>query len=102
MLKFEQKGFYMEDWVNSYRVTGIVCRTVRGLINQILEEYPDAHGYIGIGNDANFPLGKPYCEYRNGKLLTKLPDRFQKLAIQTVKAYGDDDRMDYRVVITYV
>lgn len=85
------------DETSSYSVALDKEYTVGEFIDAVLLNKSE-WGYIGI-YDSKTIFGDPYCEYRCGELLTKLPSEYLKLKIKSATASGGWSRMDYLFVI---
>ena len=96
MIKY--RLLYMgSDCTGPYDITISLPMTVGEFISELLETYPDEWGYIGIYNKyKNLEVfGDPYCEYRDGKLLSTLPEDYMDMQIESVNGSGGWTRSDY-------
>ncbi len=93
MIKFYQTSCG-SDCTGPYAIEFSMPMTVRKFINELLTNYPDEWGYIGIKHkDAIF--GNPYCEYNRGKLLSSLPEEYLDKEILNIAGSGGWTRSDF-------
>jgi hypothetical protein len=70
------------------------AKTVREFIHQILTEFDDEWGCIGVASQYIF--GEPRCEYRYGQIVGgALPDMVLDASLKSVLAFGGWSNMDY-------
>lgn len=92
MMKFKEIGGPYEDATSLYEVTLTKNYTVSELIDEILTK--KEWGYIGIYCKGEI-FGKPVGEYRQDKMIHKLPENIMNKKVINVKASGGWSRMDY-------
>ena len=101
-MKFTQIGKTMGDETTPYEVTEQKSRTVREFIEEVLKEKPHEWGYISVGKHYYQGGAIGVCEYRYGKLVTKMPDNALDVEIKKISAYGGWSRMDYTINWEYL
>lgn len=72
---------------------------VEEFIKEVLSSNPDEWGSIGIDDGVGYSHGTPYCDYKNGKLLTKLPDEVLSKKVSKVTSSGGWSLMDYKILL---
>ena len=95
MFKFRQIRPEGSDCTAPYEIILDKEYTVREFIETVLTELPREWGYFGIKKDGT-AYGDPYCEYRGGQLLSRLPEELLDQEINYVTAFGGWSRMDYQ------
>lgn len=97
MFKFSQSGPISGDCTAPYEVSLDKEYTVRTFINEVLTR-ENEWGYIGIENGYAI-FGDPFCEYRHGKLASKMNEEILDKPVLSVSASGGYTRMDYLLKI---
>ena len=89
------------DCTAFYDVTIDVPCTVGEFINWVITEKSGEWGAIGISfNKDDYPgWCKVKCEYKWGKLLTQLPEKYLGKQIHSIKGHGGWTQMDYAIKI---
>lgn len=70
--------------------------TVEELVQQILTQYDDEWGYIGIERPGT-SFGDPNCQYNYGQLRNRLPESVLSKKVRSVRADGGWSRMDWYI-----
>ncbi len=95
MFKLSQNGPTRGDCTASYFVDLDKEYTVSEFIKTVLTRN-DEWGYIKIHQRPPVSyFDYPKCEYRYGKLLSKLPDKYMDKTIKLVEGDGGWSAMDY-------
>lgn len=97
MLRLEQTGKIGGDCTAPYTVILDKSYTVKEFVIEVLKDRSE-WGYIGIEKKGEI-FEKPYCEYRYGKLLSKLPHNILNRRVISARAHGGWSRMDYKLNI---
>ena len=88
-MKREQIGRTGGDETAPFDVYEYEAKTAYDFVREVLESEPKEWGYI-IANGQRI-------EYRYGKLLNEVPERWKRLVIRGVKASGGWSSMDYHL-----
>lgn len=97
MIELKQITRTFGDGTAGYEVTTDRRYTVKEFINEVISN-KNEWGYIGIKRDRVFTIfGNPNCEYKQGKLLSNLPEDYLDKEISFVCANGGWSRMDYLI-----
>lgn len=99
MIKLKQATATRGDCTAGYSVELSKEYTIKEFIDEVLKS--NEWGAIGIydENQSWFEKGNPYCEYKRGELISKLPDEFLDKPIKKVDADGGWSLMDYKIHI---
>ena len=97
MFSLFRAGPERSDCTAKYRVILDKEYTVRTFIKEVLKR-KEEWGYIGIEKKGAI-FGDPVCEYRYGKLLSKMKKEVLDKPIISVKADGGYSCMDYLLKI---
>ena len=98
MLDRTMVGAERGDCTAPYLVTLDKEYTVEELVQQILTQYNDEWGYIGIDTPGTW-FGDPNCQYDYGHLRTYLPKDVLSKKVQSVRADGGWTRMDWYIKV---
>lgn len=95
MMKFTQTGRTAGDETTPYIVTEWKSKNIREFVDEVLSNERE-WGYIYVMTEKSW-LSCPRCEYRYGKLLSKLNNGLLDFEIGKIDASGGWTRMDYFV-----
>ena len=100
-MKFIATSRMGSDCTTAYNVMDYTSKTVGEFVDEVLDEHPHDWGSIsvrGVKRPGALIFGDS-CEYKYGKLLTKIDQDIQKYEIKEVKAAGGWSNMDYIVFV---
>ena len=99
-MKFKSSGATSGDCTTPYDVFDYKANTIEEFIKEVINEFPDEWGYIGIKNGDGFGVfGNPCCEYRYGKLLSGMKYEYLNREIESITSRGGWSRMDYLIKV---
>ena len=98
-MRFKQTSKVRGDETASYSVTNYRSKTVGEFIKEVLETMPNEWGYIKVKQDGVSWLSYPRCEYKWGKLIQDIDEKYKSLRIKSMTGDGGWSRMDYEIEV---
>lgn len=95
-MKFTQTHRTLGDETTPYLVTEYRAKTVVEFINEVLENDSEWGDFCVRERDHGFLFAKR-VGYKYGKLLDEIPDEWQYVLIEEVRAVGGWGCMDYMI-----